>query len=262
MKLNNEHVTISAAGQATRIRSWMHEAGFAEGTPKSALPTGAGESLIGRITRQAMPLGRVAIYGNYDTVRGIGEVPDLPRDIDLLVNRNVIGPLGPIYLDALRTEKQSYMAAADFWADFSWEEFRDFHNEHGKPVSILVAPSVAAKSGARFNLADDGATVENWERVDETTEDDLINIGAYIIDGQSTDINQILRELNRTTHKEDPFNDVMIAKGAMAAFIANGKAFNANNGDVYEAMREYSASKPVVLEPASPNPIDFAPNAP
>lgn len=261
MKIHNEHVTISAAGQATRIRSWMHEAGFAEGTPKSALPTGAGESLIGRITRQAMPLGRVAIYGNYDTVRGIGEVPDLPRDIDLLVNRNVIGPLGPIYLDALRTEKQSYMGAADFWADFSWEEFRDFHNAHSKPVSILVAPSVAAKGGARFNLTDDG-TVENWERVEETTANDLINIGAYIIDGQNPDINQILRELNRTTHKEDPFNDVMIAKGAMAAFIANGKAFNANNGEVYEAMREYSASQPVVLEPTSSNPIDFAPNAP
>lgn len=257
----NEHVTISAAGQATRIRSWMHEAGFAEGTPKSALLTGAGESLIGRITRQAMPLGRVAIYGNYDTVRPIGEIPDLPRDVDLLVNRNIIGPLGPIYLDALRTEKQSYMAAADFWADFSWEEFRDFHNNHNKPVSILVAPSVAAKEGARFNVTDDG-TVESWERVDETTENDLINIGAYIIDGHNPDIGPILRELNRTTHKEDPFNDVMIEMGGMAAFIANGKAFNANNGHVYEAMREYSATQPVVREPAGTASIDFAPNAP
>ena len=261
MRNYNEHVTISAAGQATRIRSWMHEAGFVEGTPKSALLTGAGESLIGRITRQAMPIGRVAIYGNYDTVRGIGEIPDLPRDVDLLVNRNVIGPLGPIYLDVLRTEKQSYMAAADFWADFSWGEFRDFHNNHNKPVSILVAPSVAAKEGARFNVSDDG-TVESWERVDETTGDDLINIGAYIIDGNNPDIIQILSNLNRITHKEDPFNDAMIARGAMAAFIANGKAFNANNGHVYEAMREYTTDKPVALEPVSINSIDFAPNAP
>lgn len=257
----NEHVTISAAGQATRIRSWMHEAGYAEGMPKSALLTGAGESLIGRITRQAMSLGRVAIYGNYDTVRGIGEIADLPRDVDLLVNRNIIGPLGPIYLDALRTEKQSYMAAADFWADFSWEEFREFHNNHGKPASILVGPSVRAKSGARFNIADDG-TVESWERVSETSEDDLINIGAYIIDGHNPEIHDVLRNLNRTTHKEDPFNDIMIARGAMAAFVANGKAFNANNGPVYEAMREYTASQPTVPEPRSIHPIEFAPGAP
>ena len=48
----------------------------------------------------------------------------------------------------------------------------------------------------------------------------------------------------------------------MAAFVANGKAFNTNNGEVYEAMCEYSANQPVVLEPVSANPIDFAPNAP
>lgn len=48
----------------------------------------------------------------------------------------------------------------------------------------------------------------------------------------------------------------------MAAFMANGKAFNANSGEVYEAMCEYSVSQPVVSEPISTNPIDFAPNAP
>lgn len=55
---------------------------------------------------------------------------------------------------------------------------------------------------------------------------------------------------------------INIAKGAMAAFIANGKGFNANNGHVYESMLEYTADKPVVPEPRSANPIDFAPNAP
>ena len=90
----------------------------------------------------------------------------------------------------------------------------------------------------------------------------VIQPGVINIDGHNPDINQILRDLNRTTHKEDPFNDVMIARGGMAAFIANGKAFNANNGHVYEAMREYTTDKPVAIEPVFANSINFAPNAP
>lgn len=257
----NEHVTISAAGQATRIRDWMIASGLPENAPKSALMSGAGESLLGRISRQAMEIGHPVIYGNYDTMRGLGELPDLPRDVDLVVNRNITGPLGPIYLDALRTGRQSYMAAGDFWADFSWAEFKDFHNSHDRPASILVAPSVAAKQGARFNLSATGM-VESWERVEETTEDDLINIGAYIIDGNNKDMLSIVRQLNRETHKEDPFNDILIASGALAAFVANGRAFNANSGQIYEALVEYSRDKPVVAEPVRANPIEFIPNAP
>lgn len=257
----NEHITISAAGQATRIRDWINQAGFPEGMPKSALVTGAGESLLGRIVRQAMPMGHVAIYGNYDTMRGLGEVPDLPRDVDLVVNRNITGPLGPIYLDALRTRQQSYMAAGDFWAEFSWTDFRDFHNAHDKPVSILVAPSVPAKEGAKFNVEDDG-TVKSWERVDQTTGTDLINIGAYIIDGQDAEALAIVRALNSKTHKEDPLNDIMIERGMLAAYALDTMAFNVNSGPIYEALVDHSATRPTVDEPEAVDPIDFIPNAP
>lgn len=257
----NKHVTISAAGKATRIRDWMHEAGFPEGTPKSALPTGTGETLLGRVVRQAMPLGHVAIYGNYDTMRGLGECPDLPRDVDLVVNRNIIGPLGPIYLDALRTGNQSYMAAADFWAELNWEEFVDFHEDHGKPASILVGKSVPAKEGARFHVAEDG-TVQSWERVAQTSGDDLINIGAYIIDGDDPDIMDIVKTLNKTTHKEDPFNDAAIQQDLLAAFVLDTMAFNVNNEEIYNAMHDYSAMRPATFEPEPINPIDFAPGAP
>lgn len=260
-RVPNDHITVSAAGKATRISDWMYSTGYAEGTPKSALPTGAGETLLGRVVRQAMPIGRVAVYGNYSTMRGLGEVPDLPRDIDLVVNRNIIGPLGPIYLDALRTGRQSYMAAADFWAELDWKEFVAFHNDHDRPASILVAPSVPAKEGARFQVAADGA-VKSWERVAETKASDLINIGAYIIDGDRPEIMDIVSDLNATTHKEDPFNSAAIEKGLLGAYVLDSLAFNVNNQHIYRAMLEHTSTRPVVPEPISENPIRFAPGAP
>lgn len=257
----NTHITISAAGQATRIRDWMNQAGYPEGTPKSALKTGTGESLLGRIVRQAMPVGRVAVYGNYDTMRGIGEVPDLPRDVDLQVNRNIIGPLGPIYLDVLRSGNQSYMAAADFWAEFSWHDFITFHNQHDRPASILVAPSVPAKEGAKFNVSTDGQ-VTSWERVGETKASDLINIGAYIIDGDDPRIVDLVASFNATTHKEDPFNSATIERGLLGAFVADGLAFNVNNEQVYRAMIDHTRTRPVISEPQPDPAIMFAPGAP
>jgi NDP-sugar pyrophosphorylase family protein len=261
MAETNQHITISAAGKATRIRDWMCEQGFPEGTPKSALPTGAGETLLGRIVRQAMPIGHPQIFGNYDTMRGLGEIEDLPRDVTLVVNRNITGPLGPIYLDTLRTEKQSYMAAGDFWADFSWQDFVDFHNDHDKLASILVAPSVPTMQGARFNVQADGS-VQSWERVERTTNSDLINIGCYIMDGQDEGMREVISRLNPKTHKEDPFNDAMIAIDSLAAFVLNGPAFNANNSSVYQAMVKYSSTMPCVSEPVNPRPIKFAQGAP
>lgn len=236
--INNPHITISAAGQGSRIREAMNEMGFPQDMPKSLLPTGAGETLLGRITRQAQEVGHVMLYVNYDHVRTIGESPDMPSDISLLINRNVYGPLGPIYLDLFRTKQRCFMAAGDFWADFKWSEFIQFHESHDKPVSILVGPSISAKEGARFHVADDG-TVLSWERVERTTEDDLINIGAYIIDPEKAVLKKIAA-LQPKNHKEDPFNDSMIADGLMAAYVLKNKAFNVNNEEVYKALVEHT----------------------
>lgn len=257
----NTHITISAAGKATRIRDWMYSAGLDEGTPKSALPTGAGETLLGRIVRQAMQVGDVQIFGNYDTMRGLGECPDLPRDVSLVVNRNITGPLGPIYLDALRTRKQSYMAAGDFWAEFSWLKFIDFHNSHSNPASILVAPSVPTKSGARFNVANNGSVL-SWERVEHTRASDLINIGGYVLDGDNNELVEAVKKLNAETHKEDAFNDALIATGKLSAYVLDTTAFNVNDAHIYEAMFNYSKTRPIVEEPKSRVPITFIPNAP
>lgn len=242
--VRNPHITISAAGQGSRIREAMTNMGYPEDLPKSLLPTGAGETLLGRITRQAMEVGHVMLYVNYDHVRTIGESPDMPSDISLLINRNVYGPLGPIYLDLARTGRRCMMAAGDFWAEFEWSKFLAFHESHHKPVSILVGPSVPTKGGAKFHVAADG-TVQSWERVEHTTADDLINIGAYIIDPEKA-VLQNIASLAPRDHKEDPFNDMMIRDGLMAAYVLKEPAFNVNNEMVYKELARYTRDRPVV----------------
>ena len=82
-------VSISAAGKGERMKASIVELGLPEDLPKPLMPIGVeGETLIGRIARQAQEVGRVSIYANYDTIRPIGEAPDLPQDVKLLVNRN------------------------------------------------------------------------------------------------------------------------------------------------------------------------------
>lgn len=235
--INNNHITISAAGQGSRIRSAMNEMGFANNMPKSLLPSGNGETLLGRICRQAEEIGHVKVYVNYDHVKTIGECKDIPKNISLLINRNIYGPLGPLYLDLMQTKKRSFMAAGDFWADFKWKEFLDFHESHDKPVSILIGPSVATVGGARFNVNEDNSVI-SWERVDNTTSEDLINIGAYIVDPEKAVMKKLSKLIEDKNHKEDPFNDALIKDGLMAAYVLSKKAYNVNNIEVYKSLLE------------------------
>lgn len=245
MKRDPKLITISAAGKGERMRATIAELGFPPDTPKPLLPTGAGETLLGRITRQALQFANVELYTNYDTIRPIGEHPDIPQDIQLLVNRNIGGPLGPLYLDARRSGDQAMMAAGDFWAEFNWEDFVAFHDSQPTPISIMVAPSVPTYEGARFLVGDDGR-VKRWERVGRTSSEDLINIGAYIVDPEAKVMDIIDSML---THKEDPFNDASIRARLMSAYVLDGPAFNVNNAEIYCAMRDHSAHRPVMELP-------------
>jgi len=225
-------IHVAAGGKGTRIREGMERMGFPPGLPKQLLTTGSGETLLGHIARQAMEIGHPAIYASYDNVRAIGESDDLPEDVSLLIARNSNGPLGPLVQAISRTHEQTMSCAGDFWADFKWSEFRAFHDQQDTPVSILVAPSVPTFEGARFKV-DDSGLVESWERVDRTTGEDLINIGAYIVDPEKL-VMKKLREL--TWHKEDPFNDTMIEGGLMSAYVLSEPAYNVNNPQVYAAL--------------------------
>lgn len=232
-------IHIAVGGKGTRIREGVETWGFPPGFPKQLLPSGSGETLLGRIVRQTMEIGHPAIYASYDNVRAIGESGDIHPDASLLIARNSNGPLGPMVKDIMRTGQRTYSCAGDFWANFKWSEFANFHDRQDTPVSILVAPSVPTFEGARFRVGDDGI-VRSWERVDHTTAEDLINIGAYIVDPEKL----VMKKLRGLTwHKEDPFNDAMIAEGIMSAYVLPDTAYNVNNPQVYASLVQNTAGK-------------------
>lgn len=228
-------VHIAAGGNGTRIRNGMETMGFPAEFPKHLLPTGDGETLLGRIVRQATEIGHPEIYANYDNVQAIGEQLNRlnpEQDVTLSIAWNCNGPLGPLVHAINRSKQQTLSCAGDFWADFSWGDFRAFHDSQPTPVSILVGPSVPTREGAVFRVEDNGV-VASWERTGQTTGEDLINIGAYIVDPEKL----VLQKLNALTHhKEDPFNTTMIEAGLMSAYVLYSRAYNVNNPEVYAEL--------------------------
>lgn len=233
-------IHIAAGGKGTRIREGMDSWGFQPGFPKHLLPTGTGETLLGRIVNQALEIGHPAIYANYDNVRAIGESTDIHPSVTLSIARNCNGPLSPLVHDITRTRERTFACAGDFWADFKWGDFLGFHMSHDTPVSILVGPSVPTYEGARFKVHEESGLVESWERVDHTTPEDLINIGAYIVDPEKL----VLRKLQDLhEHKEDFFNDTMIEAGLMSAYVLDSTAYNVNNPQVYAELIQATAPR-------------------
>lgn len=233
-------IHIAAGGNGTRIREGMDSWGFQPGFPKHLLPTGTGETLLGRIVNQALEIGHPAIYANYDNVRAIGESTDIHPSVTLSIARNCNGPLSPLVHDITRTRERTFACAGDFWADFKWGDFLGFHMSHDTPVSILVGPSVPTYEGARFKVNEDNGLVESWERVEYTTSEDLINIGAYIVDPEKLVLRK-LQDLER--HKEDDFNDTMIESSLMSAYVLDGTAYNVNNPQVYAELIQATAPR-------------------
>lgn len=236
-------VHIAAGGKGTRIQEVLQSPGFPHGIPKQLLPTGSGETLLGRIVRQIHTIGHAAIHTSYQHARLIGENVDVHLDADLLIDRHPQGPLGPLVRNLQLTDRQALSCAGDFWADFKWKDFLAFHEGHDTPVSILVARSVPTTEGARFDVGSDGV-VTAWERVSRTTEEDLINIGAYIVDPEKLVLKKF-RELGgqpvEQPFKEDHVNTAMIAGRLMSAYVLDGVAFNVNNPLVYTAMFQYTS---------------------
>jgi NDP-sugar pyrophosphorylase family protein len=109
-----------------------------------------------------------------------------------------------------------------------------FHDMHDYPITILLARSSPALGAAVFERSEDGS-VTNWSRKD-SNENDLINIGAYIID-PTPEVLKLLRDLSH--HKEDPFNTAAIKAQLMAAYVAEEVGFNVNTSSSYHHLLGY-----------------------
>lgn len=224
---------ISAGGNNLRIKDLLED--DFHGIPKHILPLpGKGLTVIETIVLNARGhFDCVQVESNDNNIFFIS--PLFYKNLDLV--RTVIddfgsGPLGPVIRNLQQSGERTYGCAGDFYCDFRWQDFEDFHNSHDLPASILVAESVPAPGGARFNL-NGNSRITSWERVEQTDQQDLINIGVYIID-PCPEVLALTAEM--THHKEDAFFDLLIAKGLLAAFNPGGLGFNINTPIIYQQL--------------------------
>lgn len=222
---------VSAGGRGARMGPYL--ATISPMLPKHLLPIPApGGSLLGNIVlRGHQSFDEVKVWTSKDTYPRIALGLERLATTNVVIDGGMTGPLGPMIRSLLATKERTYGSAGDFYCNFSWEKFEAFHESHRRPVSILVAKSVAAPQGARF-LVKNGL-ISGWERVQRTTQDDFINLGCYIMDPDPV-LMRRLRAMGK--HKEDPFFDALIEKGMVAGYDPGVPGFNINVSEVYELL--------------------------
>jgi NDP-sugar pyrophosphorylase family protein len=155
--------------------------------------------------------------------------------VRIIEDKYLTGPLGPICREILEIRQRVYGCAGDFYLDFSWKEFENFHLIKNKPISILIAPSLSMPDGALLEL-DQNNVVISWRRLNRTRDFDLINIGAYIID-PLPEVIDIISKFK--VHKEDYFFNMFIPKQLVAAYNPGTIGFNINTQETYEKMCKF-----------------------
>jgi NDP-sugar pyrophosphorylase family protein len=211
-----------------------------EAAPKHLLPLpvergGPATILESVVEAGLLAFRRARVHVREEAASSIGEALGGFGDrVQLAIDRELTGPFGPI-ARLLRPGQTLYFAGGDAFCDWRWDDLVAYHESHDLPVTAFVARTLTGPGGARVDVAQTGATaaVTRWQRVDSTGPDDLVNIGAYCIDGTPETIS-LLASLER--HTEDGFLGGLARQGLLAAFVSPELGFNVNTQEVYDAL--------------------------
>jgi len=230
---------VIAGGECLRIADFLKKE-FGK-IPKHILPLPTrGMTLIESVVKDAEDFfDEIVIEANYQTAILFEAIFNGHKRVVINIDDVHSGPLGPV-ARKLDSEERIYACAGDMFCEFSWNKFAKFHNAHTKPISILVASSMAVPNGARFMIRSNGELF--WERVEYTQPFDLINIGAYIIDKspETIDLFDDLDSLKTMIkHKEDGFFDTAIKRGCVNAYNPAIIGFNINTPLTYQGLCRY-----------------------
>lgn len=237
-------VDIAAGGYGTRIREFMVEVGHEPDFPKHLLPTGGpeGETLLGRIVRQSFDapmVDDVIIHANSRNARYIKSHPDVDPRANVITG-NYGRSLDPFFGQLVEAEERVLGCAGDFYADFSWQELLTWHDAHSFAVSFVVGHSSALDSGAIFDVAENGR-IERLRRA-EPNQNELINVGIYVIDPTKLVIDAATRHMNDTGMTDETIVSELIDLGIAGAYALEGTPYNVNTVSTYQALLDHTGS--------------------
>lgn len=226
---------ISAGGKNLRLKNFLEES--YNNIPKHVLPIPGLKSIIEKIIVDAEPeFDQFIIHANERNAHFFKSLFRNKSNVSVLIDNICNGPLGPVIRDLSNNGNISYSCAGDLVCDAIWNDVISFHKSHNLPVTILVAKSTPVPLGARFKLK--GEIIDSWERVDQTDQNDLINIGYYIF---NKEVIPFIKKMNSLD--ENNLFETLIPQKKVAAYVYNGLAFNINTPISYEKMCQFYSQK-------------------
>lgn len=230
---------ISAGGKNTRIKNYLVDR-FSD-IPKHILPLPKyNTTVLEKIVRDALSFfSEIVITTNENNYVFIRSLFSHYVNVSIVIDKICNGPLGPMFRELILKKETVYACAGDFFCNFSWKKFNDFHASNDSDISILIAKSMPTKDGARF-IKGDINKIQSWERVTITNTNDWINIGCYIVKPNEALIDAIEK---MPFAKEDIFFDYFIPKGNISGFDPGEISFNINTPGNYEALCAYIENK-------------------
>jgi hypothetical protein len=248
-----EQLHIAAAGQGSRLRSFMDTLGYAADCPKHLLPTGhsSGETLVGRIVRQALDISyQPVIYARPEHILPLTTHPDMSPSANVVVALPDASFFGPFVRPLLQKKVIAAGASGDHYVEQgTWKEVLDTHDTDPFPITFVAARTKPFNNGLVYRVRDTGQ-ITGFQRVGRTSEEDLVNIGLYVIAPSSG----VLRSLGAIgidessldqpiLHSPEVIADQLIADGLVGVHVLPAQtAFNVNDPEVYTNLLKHTHS--------------------
>ena len=231
----SKKLMIIAGGQGSRIKK-MFNTTYVDFT-KHVLPIPErGGSIIGAIVSKAEK-----VFSNIDIIASDTTVPFLTplfqdnQNVGIVNDQKLIGPLYYPFKKIIEDGQRVFACCGDIYSNFNWNEMERFHNEHKGAVTILISKSFETQNAACFEINDLGQVI-NYQRKPQSTSNDLINIGAYILD-PSPDLTRIINELIAQRFcKEDLFFEKCIEARILYGYTPRGLSCNINTPEMYSNL--------------------------
>lgn len=246
-----EQLHIAAGGRGTRLRSLMDSLGYEPNYPKHLLPTGGpnGDTLLGRIVRQALDVtDEPVVYGSDSNIPIISTHTDIAPEA-----RGVAAPpdasfFGP-FLRALLDQKTVVLGASgDHYIDTSpWLSLLETHDSGPFPVTLAAAQAAPLDKGLVYDVRDTGQIV-GFRRVDRTNDEDLVNIGVYVISPAQSVLQSLAKigickaNLDRPMAQpaETIAGQLVLDRLIGIHELPAGSAFNINNPEIYSGLLNHT----------------------
>ncbi len=252
------HVTIAAGGQGSRMREYMNSTRrYPISYPKHLLPTGAGETLLGRLVDQASeqpiptkPTINVNPENQDHITKAIGDAANYDSE-------NFVFSLDAFYYRVRREDAQGIGAfvlccAGDVYTKFSWEQMIEAHQRSGAAISALVKKAEADTQAAQFDVDPQTGRITQLRRPDLSPSGSYTNIGMCIIEptpGILSVLHDTLPEDPRDCSDGDHVFVEMVRRG-LAGIVDCGDAYstNINTPREYEGLLARTATEAALAD--------------